>query len=124
MNRIQHFLLNQTQQVVVDGVASQHSAVVSGVPQGSVLGPLLFLPYINDLPAYTYKDSTTRLFADACAIYRLINTQRDAQLLQEDFSGSLKWESDCGMQFHWKKCEVISAMLKTKRILSNYKTTN
>ena len=58
------FLTGRRQQVVLDGVTSSIAPVVSGVPQGLVLGPLLFIIYINDLPRYI-KHSTVRLFADA-----------------------------------------------------------
>ena len=86
---ISSFLNNRTQEVVVDGISSQKSNVTSGVPQGSVLGPLLFLLYINDLPAYT-KHSTIRLFADDCMLYRSINSDEDRLKLQEDLNGLLK----------------------------------
>ena len=82
-------LSNRTQEVVVDGISSQKSNVTSGVPQGSVLGPLLFLLYINDLPAYT-KHSTIRLFADDCMLYRNIDSDEDRLKLQEHLDGLLK----------------------------------
>ena len=56
--------------------------VTSGVPQGSVLGPLLFLAYINDIS--TNLSSSCRLFADDCILYREINIPTDAKILQED----------------------------------------
>jgi hypothetical protein len=62
------FLGERTQQVFLEGVASSQS----GVPQGSVLGPLLFLLFINDLPEAVSEDSTVQLFADDCALYRHI----------------------------------------------------
>ncbi len=65
---IEGFLSNRKQRVLVDGVTSPWASVHSGVPQGTVLGPLLFLAYINDLPNYT--ESPIRLFADDCLLYR------------------------------------------------------
>ena len=65
------FLMERTQQVVLDDATSSTVPVVSGVPQGSVLDPLLFLIYINDLPEYI-KHCTVRLFADDCVLYRPI----------------------------------------------------
>ena len=70
LNWIQNFLTNRTQKVVVDGSSSESARVMSGVPQGTVLGPLLFLTYINDLPSKV--SSQVRLFSDDCLLYRPI----------------------------------------------------
>ena len=110
---------NRTQEVVVDGISSQESNVTSGVPQGSVLGPLLFLLYINDLPAYT-KHSTIRLFAHDCMLYRNIDSDEDRLKLQEDLDGLLKWEEDWKMQFHPEKCIQLSITLKRKPVDTSY----
>ena len=63
---IRNFLTQRTQQVVCDGEKSVPKKVISGVPQGTVLGPLLFLLYINDLPSGL--SSSVRLFADDCLV--------------------------------------------------------
>ena len=81
---IVNFLEGRTQQVLVEGVKSTTAPVHSGVPQGSVLRPLLFLLYINDLPDAVSEGSTTRLFADDCALHRDIKTTEDARKLQDD----------------------------------------
>ena len=81
---IQDFLSNRTQRVLLEGQVSSQSSVTSGVPQGSFLGPLLFLVFINDLPEYV--SSTTRLFADDSLLYRTITSLDDARLLQEDLN--------------------------------------
>ena len=72
---IQDFLIGRTQQVLLDGTHSSTCGVDSGVPQGTVLGPLLFLKFINDLPEYV--TSNARLFADDCLLYRVINNNND-----------------------------------------------
>ena len=77
--------------------------VVSGVPQGSVLGPLLFLVFINDLPA-----SVTRLFADDCILYRTIENHQDSVTLQMDLDKLALWGSTWGMQYHPQKCNSLS----------------
>jgi hypothetical protein len=70
---IKEFLLGRSQRVRVDGQLSDEVRATSGVPQGSVLGPLLFLAYVNDI------ESNIRLFADYCRIYRRIIDSSDIE---------------------------------------------
>ena len=86
---IQSFLTNRTQKVVVDGVCSSPCNVTSGVPQGSVLGPVLFLIYINDIT--TNIHSQLRLFADDCLVYRPINSPEDHKIFQDDLDKLTTW---------------------------------
>ena len=84
------FLQNRSQRVVVGGEHSKWASVKSGVPQGTVLGPLLFLAYINDLPDGLH--CKTRLFADDCVLYHPIHNNEDANLLQKDLNTLSVWQ--------------------------------
>ena len=87
---IQDFLSGRTQQVVLKGSGSDTSPVTFGVPQGSVLCPLGFLAFINDLPSRV--NSRTGMFADDCLVDRKIKIKADAQALQEDLDSLQVWE--------------------------------
>ena len=76
----------------LEGVSSNQCFVKSGVPQGTVLGLLLFLIYINDLPLCI--SSTMRLFTDDCFLYRSINSPVGCQNIQKDLDALTKWEKD------------------------------
>ena len=100
-------LLDQRpQRVVVDGEASDVYNVVSGVPQGTVLGPVLFLLFTNDLPQMV--DSPCKLFADDLLVYRKISNPKDIDGLQRDLGRLERWEVIRGMKFHPDKCEHIT----------------
>ena len=86
---IRAFLSHRTQVVVVDGEQSSRVPVTSGVPQGSVLGPCLFLFFINDLAEELH--STVRLFADDTIAYLTVDSEGDARKLQEDLDNLAKW---------------------------------
>lgn len=119
LNRwIADFLSDRQQEVVLEGVHSEATQVTSGVPQGTVLGPLLFLVYINDMPENI--SSTTRLFADDSLVYRIIRTEEDQALLQEDLDKLQKWERDWLMQFNADKCEVIRITNKKDPLIKEY----
>jgi hypothetical protein len=79
---IKDFLANRKQEVVLEGKHSSRSEVTPGVPQGTVLEPLLFLIFINDITKNT--SSNDRLFADDCLLYRTMNCEADVKTLQKD----------------------------------------
>ena len=113
LNWIKSFLLNRTQQVLVEGTTSPPKPVVSGVPQGTVLGPLFFLVYINDICSELSPGTTMRLFADDSLIYRTIKTPQDSLILQKDLNTLQKWESTWKMEFHPDKCKLLRITNKT-----------
>ena len=102
------FLMNRKQSVVVDGLRSEEVDVLSGVPQGTVLGPLLFLLHINDLPDVIHPDTRCRLFADDCLLYRTIESSADQITLQQDLPALEQWASDWGMSFNASKCHIMN----------------
>ena len=87
---IESFLVGRNQTVVLDGESSDELPVLSGVPQGSVLGPILFLLYINDLPENV--QSQVRLFADDTAVYLTVQDPNDSGRLQSDLNVLQEWE--------------------------------
>ena len=102
---ISMFLKHREQRVVVGGVASSPTSVDSGVPQGTVLGPLLFLLHINDMPQVV--SSQVRLFADDCLLYRTIHGREDQIILQRDLDLLSKWGDTWGMKFNASKCNIM-----------------
>ena len=100
---IQNFLAERKQVVVVEGEKSDSINVESGVPQGSVLVPSLFLFYINDMPEGIR--SRVRLFADDTIVYLTITSDTDADYLQEDLDKLAEWEGKLKMAFHPDKCK-------------------
>src|SRR6218665_2241187 len=79
---IRNFLMNRKMRVVINGEETNWAPVLSGVPQGSVLGPLLFLIYVNELPDII--ESSVRMFADDTKLWRKIQNEEDEQILQQD----------------------------------------
>ena len=106
-NWIRSFLKGRTQSVMVEGEHSRKDSVLSGVPQGTVLGPLLFLLFVNDLPNCVSEGTRTRLFADDCLVYREIRSQQDRVQLQADLDALGAWSARWGMRFNTSKCEIL-----------------
>jgi hypothetical protein len=93
------------------------ASVLSGVPQGSVLDPLLFLIYINYIPERTTSDA--RLFADDCLLHKPITCAANNISLQKDLESLIKWE-EWQMAFHPEKCLVIQVTNKRNPVYFNY----
>ena len=86
---IQDFFTNRSQQVILDGCLSDSQAVTSGVPQGTVLGLLLFLCFVNDILGTV--SSTVCLYAVDIVLYRVVNSSEDCDRLQHDLNILHKW---------------------------------
>jgi len=102
---IKSFLSNRTQQVVLNGKKSSSVPVTSGVPQGSVLGPLLFSIFINDLPSIV--SSPILMFADDTKIFRVIRNKEDHSALQNDLNLLYEWSLQWQLNFNVVKCKHL-----------------
>ena len=106
LNWIKSFLQDRTQQVVVNGSTSNVAPVISGIPQGTVLGPVLFVIYINDLLDDISSDGL--MFADDTKVYRQIASLDDALHLQDDLMKLENWSKTWLLQFNADKCHVLT----------------
>ena len=107
---INAFLCYRQQRVFVNGVKSDWAPVISGVPQGTVLGPLLLSLHINDITADT--ESEIRLFADDCVSYCEIKVKEDSMNFQRDIDRLGKWARNLGMRFQPVKCNMMQLTRK------------
>ena len=107
-NWIKAYLHDRSQQVVINGFSSKPSKVSSGIPQGSVLGPELFLIFINDLPEIVKSpNGVVKLFADDTKLYSVVNDKRDQVSLQEDLQKINEWADLWQLPFNQDKCKVV-----------------
>ena len=115
---INNFLKDRKQHLVVDNATSSTTPVTSGVPQGTELGPTLFLIFINDI-----ADSITssiRLFADECVIYRPVLCEQHPEHLQNDLNTLVDWSNTWQMKFNVKKCAIRQFRTPTRKRTSDY----
>ena len=118
MKWIDAFLCFRQQRFVVNGVPSDWAPVVSGVPQGTVLGPQLFSLHINDIMSDI--ESEIRLFADDCACYREIKDIEDTLKPQKDIDRLGIWARKWGMRFQPVKCNMMQLTNKHNKIQASY----
>ena len=104
--------------MVVDGESSEEAAVISGVPQGTVLGPLLFILYIDDISEGI--SSTIRLFADDALVYRKITSRTDTATLQKDLDKLVQWSSTWQMRFNPARCSLLRVTRKRNPVKTFY----
>ena len=103
-----NYIQDRKQSVLIGGSRSEILPVISGVPQGSILGPLLFVLFINDITDNISPGTEIALYADDTKIWRTIHGYADQQLLQNDINTLYSWSINNKMNFHPDKCKVLT----------------
>jgi ribonucleases P/MRP protein subunit RPP40 len=121
---IKSFLYNRSQKVKIDSAISNSNSVISGVPQGSVLGPLLFLIYINDLIDLNQDESINfKLFADDLKLYTNVSDNCDKLRIQSLLSLIEEWTVAWQMSIAVEKCSVLHMGMKNPKLRYTLSTT-
>ena len=102
-----NYLQDRKQRVIFNNCSSEFIDVLSGVPQGSILGPLLFVLFINDIYKEIDKDTNIGLYADDTKMWRKIFSEHDCVLLQKDINTLYDWSLKNKMHFHPEKCKIL-----------------
>jgi len=108
LNWIGAFLTDRKQRVRVQGRYSKWSRVISGIPQGSVLGPLLFIIYINDLPDLIEQNASISLYADDAKIYKHVREMSDGESLQKAVEDMNLWCNSWMIKINCAKCKSMT----------------
>ncbi|CAB4028882.1 RNA-directed DNA polymerase from mobile element jockey, partial [Paramuricea clavata] len=119
LNWFRSYLQDRRQQTTILGATSLPSQVISGVSQGSILGPVLFLLCENDLPS-SVKNSSIATYADDTKIFKEIHNIGDAASLQEDLSNFESSSSDMGLHLNTSKCKALRVTGKHRKIKYPY----
>ena len=107
------------QRVTVLGATSRDLPVTSGVPQGSILGPALFLLYVNNIPD-SILNSKVALFADDTKVYKVVMSEDDGTAIQQYLDNLSSWYAASGLAFNDKKCKLQTITRKRKPICTSY----
>ena len=114
------YLSGRSQRVVLEGTVSTWSPVTSGVPQGSILGPLLFVIFINDLPEVVQNGTKTALYADDTKLHQTITTINDCKSLQQSLTNLNFWSIQNNISFNVTKCKVLTITRKKTPVTFDY----
>ena len=115
---LKSFLSNRQQRVVLNGKTSPWVPVTSGTPEGSLLSPLLFTLFINDLPSSV--NCSCLMYADDVKIYREVCTRDDADMLHADLVNLDNWSSTWKLKLNAAKCKSFTITLRRAPIISHY----
>ena len=124
LNWCKDYLTDREQRVVIEGLSSSWTVIPSGVPQGSLLGPLFFVIFITDLPDAVMADNTIALYADDCKTSRVINCPSDYQVFQSDLDNLYSWSQQNLMDFNVKKCKLMRITKKKMPFRSDLQLNN
>ena len=116
------FLTNRQKRVIIRGTLSNWSPVTSGVPQGTILGPTLFLVYVNNIP--NVVTSSIKMFPEDTRIYLEINNAEDTLALQPDLDCLEYWTRNWQVKFNPQKCEVMRITHKQDKSNNNNNYNN
>lgn len=120
INWISAYLTNRKQFVVIDDNFSGELPVTSGVPQGSILGPLLFLIYINDITDTITEPVQIRLFADDCVVFNEITCSDDQAALNSNLQNIVSWCEKWNMELNVEKSVYMKITKKVKKLSFPY----
>ena len=120
---VQRLSFHRLHYVCINGTSSSCLPVLFGVPQGSVLGPLLFLSYVNDLPN-NINFSSTYLFADDTKCVLSVSSYNESSWLQDDINSLLNWCSDWKLSLNLNKCSCMHLSLVSSDSTSSYQIGN
>ena len=105
-------------------MASKRLPVTSGVPQGSIVGPLIFVIFINNLPDVVHEQTNTPLYADDTKLHRTIVSVKDCDILQRDLASLNTWSYVSNMKFNASKCKVLTVTRKKLPVTHEYHRGN
>lgn len=115
---LESYLSNRSQRVVINGKQSPWAPVLSGVPEGSICGPLLFTCFTADIPLHVKSGCT--MYADDVKLHKLVRCEDDARALQSDIDSLAHWSRTWKLRLNPTKCHVISFTLRTSPVLAVY----
>ena len=117
---IEDYLTNRQHRVMIERMASQWKPVTSGVPQGSLIGSILFLIYINDISSDLSLDTLIPLYTDDAKLCRAISTHIDCDILNSDLHSVQSWSDTWDMSFNLKKCKHLRITKKKNPVSVTY----
>ena len=124
MNWCKDYLTDREQRVVIEGINSTWCAIPSGVPQGSLLGPLFFVIFIGDLPEVVMAGNCVSLYADDCKTSRITNCPADHSVFQSDLDNFYAWGQQNLMEFNVKKSKLMHITKRKTPIHSDLHLNN